>query len=755
MKNQKTYDLLPIELQTLCYQKYTELLNKHRTKFLEHKKQWRKAKEYYSGNQRGFWSTSRNEWVWVDIDKLTPTEQSVLVVNNQIKGHVRTIAKEFSRAIIKIKPEPKNDTIVAQYACRLIPKLIDCAFTDTFSERLKQYEAKLLILTGNAFRYVYLAAEETDQSLKDISTRDYICANCGYASFTDMMCENCGSTEFLKQPEDKMQQLLSFNYKIKTEIVDPEEILINTKVKTFAQTDFLFRIRKLEKQLLDIEDSKKLNDEVEFVQCWLKPNHYKCYFLQSDFKSYKQGTPLIEIFPDGLYFEIVNDKVQNVFYNEDLHESWIHVIYDNNPASPYGLGIEDAIQLQQLINEITSLIVENILYNASPTLIINPRLINPASISGKPRDIVLMNEQAMLDSRPDQAFASIPSLPIAQDVYAVTEGIKRDMREQTGAYLAFNPTGDPYITTATGASIARDSALALLSLSLSLKTEADKEWVMRYLKLAQKVLTPDELKHLLGRYNELEIESFYKVDLDKDINYVVENSSWQPQTTYERIQNLQSFLSAFGLPLGFANPAIPPAIKEYAMNLYQVPIDIDELQPDIRVAKKRLTEGLTKFHSLLPLLSEATSEEEMMELAKQIVNEVVYTMKPDIELDNHEIIITTYLREMKTDEGLNWNPLFQVALRETINLHKEIIMKREIQKLQQQQILQTTGEQVTNIPATAIDLDLSNQMPETVEPVPPSEPPFQPLSTVPIKPVAPVKDFVGDEDKKAEEILEG
>lgn len=782
-------ELQSIELEQLCRKMLETIAGQTREFSQQRRKAWEKARQYYNGNQRGFWDSGEQCWKFVDTDSLTPTEQSVFIVNNQIRSHVRTLTKEFARSLTKIKILPRNDTIISQASARLVDKLSDYYYMELMDEIFKQAEARHLILTGNAFRYLYFEDTLTKREQKIIKAKDYIfCENCGEIGENLEICENCGANSDLEKlivEEQLTDKLDDLRYELKNELVSPDEVYLYEKSSKFEESPYLLRKRNVLPEILkdfyreDYPDDVSIKDPyffpdsmqkqndaynktVSYTQVWLKPCMYRNYKLAKKWKDYEVGTPLVKLFPKGLYFVAINEVIlENYIWNEDFRDYWTHVIYDISLESVYGIGIEDALQSQQLINELTSMIVENALYNAAPKLVINPRLINPTTLSSHPRDVVQMNQNAQ-DLLPQQAFAVIPSTPISQDVYMVLEGSKRDMREQTGALLAFNGLGDPNISTATGASIARDSALALVSLSLALRSEADCKWLKKLLKIVQRTHSPEKLKFLLGKYNELEIKAFFQCDIDKDLEFTIEARSWLPATPYERLQNLNAYLSAFGLPLGYANPMIPSSIREYAAELFQVPIEFDQFKPDVRIARKRLLDAKTILLQALQSLGEINSIEELEGAADNVVKILMGAMAPDPDLDNHEIMIAEYLSQLKSDEGQQWHELFKLAVRETIQLHRQIIEQQKIiQLIKEQQtkanLAKMTGQpmgegenQNSVIPPNNAEELLSQNNPEAVYQASPSQPPFMPLTTVPIKPIAPVNDFA--EAEKAEEL---
>src|SRR5687767_7381951 len=58
---------------------------------------------YYRGNQRGFWSAHTGDWVPMDPDAFEPRDAAMLLINNQIRPMVKSLAKEWARSRSRMK----------------------------------------------------------------------------------------------------------------------------------------------------------------------------------------------------------------------------------------------------------------------------------------------------------------------------------------------------------------------------------------------------------------------------------------------------------------------------------------------------------------------------------------------------------------------------------------------------------------------------------------------------------------------------
>lgn len=769
---EKEYEL--VELDQFVKELFVEIDQENKHEEAKRHRKWAKNRAFYRGNQRGFWDSNKKTWITVDVDQLSPMEQSILVVNNLFRPQVKTLCKEFSRSQTRIRAVPTSDSQTSILASRFADALIKYYQHKLFPESMRQLEAKYLLLCGNSFRYTYYDKNKKGakvripklgaQMLEPFNRN--VCTECGEeGDMQDETCRICGG--IMERTEVEGKEIIGFSGyttensgELHLEVVDPVEIKVWAGAQNFDQSPYVRRKRLVRKEFVKeifpfykprksgklsesastlyqfydtsnektTEDTSKLH---EYDQVWMDKTYYSFKKIKKDIEMMDgtvvpAGTPLADVFPDGMYCCKVDDDILG-YANEAKADCWVHIPYDNNVDGFWADGLEDAIQNQQVINEYNSMSVENVLYNASPKLVINPKLINPATVTGRPKDMLLMNENARSDMKPEESFAQLSGMSLTQEVGYGMEMAKRDMREQTGALLAFNGQGDTEITTATGMSIARDSALALVSTSLAIKAEKDLEWNWQLLKYVQQYWYDEKYKFLLGKYNENEAESFRDSAMEEEITLSIESGSWLPLTNFEKLQNLGAYLTAFGLPMGFLNPNVPPIVREYASQLYNIPFEFNEIAPDIRIAQKRISKAREAFEQLqvvIPSIA-GTQQETLMFRAMEVTLADIMGVEED--LDVHEIFISEYTKWLKTDEGQTAHPVLRNAVKQAIKDHSGFVqLSQQQQMAQMAQANQMMGAQP---PQGAGPVEMMQGMPQEQagpEMQVPAESPFNP-----------------------------
>src|SRR5215204_5657924 len=98
------------EFQEFVNQQFKEIEAEDSDFYLKLHKKWTKNRNFYRGNQRGFWDTIKKTWVSIDVDSLPPSEASMLVINNQFRPQVKTLMKEFSRSKTVIRGNAISDS---------------------------------------------------------------------------------------------------------------------------------------------------------------------------------------------------------------------------------------------------------------------------------------------------------------------------------------------------------------------------------------------------------------------------------------------------------------------------------------------------------------------------------------------------------------------------------------------------------------------------------------------------------------------
>lgn len=537
-----------------------------------------------------------------------------------------------------------------------------------------------------------------------------------YGSEQNVPCPECGykKVKVVRGKEQNLSKMSKID-RVKvgcpdTRFVDVREVKVHLRARTIEQTPYLRRSQyilcsvlreqfpwanikplppkpvtryiqetelatggaKSRSALQDIEEygAAGLGGMTHFDQIWLRPSLYfdckaKHDVILNGGEIIKKGEKYLDKYPNGMYVSLSGETLLDV-RRELMEHYWAHGAYETLIESFWGDGLDDLIPMQELVNEMQSLFVENIIYNASPKIIYNPYLIESAMLSNNPSEMTPMSRNAKRDDKPSNAVYQMAGMSIARDVPEAKIAAVDDMRTQSGAHLAMQGSNDRTLTTATAMTIAREAGTALLGPPLALKSQVDVTWAYQILRMCQEYWVDGVDDFALGNYSVQEAKWFRECDLEEDLEITVEPGSWTPRTELEIKNDFLTFVTAGGIPLGFANPMVPLEIKQKAAELMRMPVDLDKLQPDMRNAELRI-EQLQQAAKILidagVILPSTESEE--------IVAMLVADIPVDQYIDEHAVIVDVYKAWFKKDEGKYAPVVVAEAIRLLIQRHME------------------------------------------------------------------------------------
>lgn len=570
------------------------------------KRRWLKAFYYYQGFQRGYFESPDSlDWFYVDLDSLEPEEMALVLTRNVLRPFIKTILKEWVRSQPRLSVVPAIDSEDARSAARFAAKIVSLAQQKLLRESQKQVEGLNAILTGNYFRLLRIT---------DGFDRDAISG-------------------------------------LKIEVVNPIHVDLFPTAQSLYDSPFVILIKNLPRCEIarrwgaGFSDSASPFAEEEVVEAW-----FDVSTLPEELKA---------VAPDGLAIVECGGQVLEL-RNENKNDVWVHGKYDVAPSGPYGVGVEDALELQDLVNELQSLLVQNALHNSAPKLVYNPRLIDGETISNDPAEMIPLSPQATPDTPPEQAFAQIPPVQMSGEVGALFQSAYEGIREFIGAFPVMQGVGDARAKTATATAILRDASLALLGPALSIKSEVEADTAQKILRLVRRAQSPEAVRDVMGDYSELEARAFFSIDLD-ELEVTASQGSWFPRSDVEIRQDFLEYVGA-----GFLSPDVPDEVKEYALSLYNLPVQLDEFEPDRRVAALRLDKARELCAAIEANVHVFTLTPEIVSaLAQDVAQRVEF--EPDI--DDHVKMAAYYIKWLKTDAGLKASPLVRETVKALIRRH--------------------------------------------------------------------------------------
>jgi hypothetical protein len=667
-------------------------------------KKYTSAIAFYRGRQRGLWfegASAGLTFLPFDISLAQSDSRltSILLSNNIFRHFVKALVKEWVRSRARLRVNARYNSRRLKAAARFADTLVQQAQERIQNELFRQHEAKFAFLTGNYFRYSYIDVDVEAPTVRVPKLEQetiYRCTECSFQSkesFTN--CPYCGA------PTEQMafNRIAGYNkYKIarpQTKVIDSRLVKLPLAARNLAECNYLrywyaADIKDAEREfgikvsagnvvnnpiLLYILATERDNgaadfsgvgwspyaERVEVIKLWLRPDYYKHIKIA--------GKPLIDDYPSGVLFTFVRDELVRA-EESSIEEHWSHGTYDALPESIYGDGLDDAIIDGQKINELRAMRMEAVVYGGFSKKFVNSRAVD-LSLVNNDASYVPLNKTVDVGTDIRNVVLDTPPIQLSSELEAELTALERDMRAKTGAVPVVVGEADEELKTATGMSIVRDSALAILGIPLSIRAMVDVNWAYQILELEQKSFNPEyHLKHL-GDYSRYEAEAFYQCDVRNDLQLTVDSQSWIPRSEAEIRADFERFLS-----LGLLNAQVPLQIKKKALEIYKIPMNLDTIQPAVRVAEQRL-DMLLKMGEKLPkvdsyLYDFDTEPDDVEETHLDVALEIVKKI-PFSKHDNHAVMVEVYKEALMSDELLYAHPIVIKAVELIIDKHQEAI----------------------------------------------------------------------------------
>lgn len=445
--------------------------------------------------------------------------------------------------------------------------------------------------------------------------------------------------------------------------------------------------------------NEKSDDEptVDFIQVWLDPSMYKNLTLSQPYQTVNgeqipAGTPLVQIFPQGLYSAWI-DGIEGCveLRNEHHKDFWVGGVYRMRAISSLGSGIEDMVEGQRQYNLIMSIIYTQLRTSAMPATLFDERLLpnGVSSYLGSLQNIPV-NLSALDNARlPDAVHQLQPQPPTGQHF---TYSQQLDFFMQKASRVTDFSGGLPGVNneTATGAEILQATSQSLFGPQLALKAEVDRRGAEILLKLFKQYTFDDVYIHLAGKRGEVKGEWFRNADLEGgDIFAEVVPESYLPQTSLERRQRWRAMLmDVGGLPgLKMALEQMPSLVEQLT-ELYDVDLGAEDQTNTVEIAQLRIRQMQEAIPMMAPMMEQIppveaqpdpmTGEPMLVPVDPVAVmgQQLLSVLQPPIEMEElGHLASINYLRDwLTTDAGIVADPMLRAGVKAMIAAHLQGLM---------------------------------------------------------------------------------
>lgn len=559
--------------------------------------------------------------------------------------------------------------------------------------------------------------DEIDQLLAPEQIPGVQCPACGKGP---LIAQQAGSLTGMVQGDDEEAEIGD----IAITLIDPIEVKVHSRARSIEQSPYFLRTQLVMEELLqsrykfaDIRQGSgwslqsqmlreletadgakgttyastfyasaggRQDHLAELRELYLDPPMYEKLRLREKLTvngtDYPAGTRLIEHFPKGMYLAKAGELLCDLdgrCKNDEL----VHVCYDISADSFWGdSAVDDMIQIQIWMNECYSLVLDNIAHNAVTTTIVNQHQIDPANLTGDPKYVAELAENADPDRPIAEAVHQLKGTPLTQEVYAMIATQKGDMREMSKARLEMSGIVDQSNKTATGMAIMQKAQIEALSPPLRLRAEGVIDRGYQILILCQDHWIDERYDSLAGKYGEDMVTAFRNCNIRRDIKVSYTKGSEMPRTREDLIADTIAYL-AIVAPPGVPSAAIPRTIRNWAFETYQPDIDLDELFPDVMEAQRRIQNLLQAIQGLKatgtdvsqPPAPSVVDGQEVESPAQQQFAQDIAALDASVPVlvyqDDHQTFVQEYRAWLKTDRGRKAPQVAKDILVEKMKLH--------------------------------------------------------------------------------------
>lgn len=310
------------------------------------------------------------------------------------------------------------------------------------------------------------------------------------------------------------------------------------------------------------------------------------------------GKSLLDYFPTGLKVCRIGEKIVG-WYEADLHKTIVQMPYQVVNGRARGKSVAGALEIQEALNDVMTLIVTYVMESASPTTFIDESIIpDGIGISGKPALRIPAGKRQQ-DMPMSNLIAIIPPGNLNQMVVVFFEKLKEEMQAILGAWSPFGSgLPDAAGNTATGLSIAAEAASSVKALSLQLRGDALAEITKLMLWHYSKNVTDDRA---IPSGPDGQSISVHGEDIDEDLEVTVIGNSIWPLERYQEKQNYEQFLMSKGNAMQMAamvGDEFDLEQERYLGDLYGIDIGVDKAERVSEEAAARLKRILAKVDEL-------------------------------------------------------------------------------------------------------------------------------------------------------------
>lgn len=610
--------------------------------------------------------------VGMSFDAVGINQGEYSFASNDYRAYIRYGAAMYVQTAPEFIAQPTSSDAESQGVAEAARATLAIEKENIGYDAIRAMEAINLRVYGNSFRYSYYSVDPrfgfvTAPVYEDVEVAidggSWNCPVCGASGEGHQdVCPNCGPDAPLpvqNQPPQKAQvpkvagKVVYPRGQEMCEVVWPFEVYVRSSVKTLAHAPYLLRVRMVDSIALkstfpkaDFGNAAMPGDgvnasediglvyqqavpelpsdptqypgwyeravsitKVPLIEGWVRPNQYSF-----DKEMQKK-------FPDGLFAAKAEDTLLTS-RNESMDDHWTHFKHIHVEGRFWGDGDDDLIPDQMLVDEVDRLILRHVDYNTLPLLLGDMQRVDKNNIIN---DAGFMVEVKNLGQRNiDQVAKWLPGGQLSTDVWQWRGAKMQSMQFHSGVSPASIGMHEPGINSFGGQQTAIQQSQSMLGPLQLMYKEANELWAVQMLKLAAKNWLDDRVQATMGVNGQWEFKKLRGELLDLDRIRI--QARIIPLDTNQQ----QSFNQA--IAVGAFNPQLPPVVRRKALELYQLPVELDDFSEDAKVQQKEIETGKTTGQFPQPVTFVQNDQAHMQTLRHWMNSDEYDTQPPQVKV---------------------------------------------------------------------------------------------------------------------------
>lgn len=356
-------------------------------------------------------------------------------------------------------------------------------------------------------------------------------------------------------------------------------------------------------QSKDDQNTGKPDDLLEYCRWWFLPIAVEDYVCP---KYYKHPSGKFDIYPGenvrdaferrgekkyaGLYLSFVAEQIA-IISNEDKNVRWTAGGWGLDAAGYWTKGLEDLLDIQEVVNELLTLQVDHAMHNTLPHLILDRRMFSAQNFKNR-AGAVSYTRAGFHRDRPiaDYLHQLVPG-GMDPAVPALMGQMLDAGQNIMGVQPATVGAPDPTDQTYQGQLLKRQASVGLMIPSQKMKKRAKSAWSRHQLIIVQKFWTNERIMRVMSTvtdhsWDEADVFAFKNMDLQNDLVITGVEGTDIPKTLSEREQKLIGLLGS-GI---INNPEVPRQLQAMMFQYAGIPYDAGNYDSQRRSAESRLRE---------------------------------------------------------------------------------------------------------------------------------------------------------------------